>query len=135
MIDPDTYTGVANQDFDTSSASFDETDFWGYRRNGYTNRDGVITLDLTSGGDTDVYRFWLDTAAGKMWLAISGASPLGGGDPVAGTTPTFSSIAGTTFRLVQVTRDQTLESQAYFSRQTWLHGPGAGAEAFKAINE
>ncbi|MBZ0087214.1 MAG: hypothetical protein K8F33_03840, partial [Thermomonas sp.] len=59
-------------------------------------RQGVATSygsGVVSGGRVKAA---VDIDAGKGWFGVVGGSWIGGGDPAAGTSPTFSFTAGTT---------------------------------------
>lgn len=123
-IDGDTIIGIANETVSTANTSnFIASGFWGYRRTGATYTAGTITTGFESGNNYETYRFWFDSATGNMWVAINDGAPIGGGDPIAGTSPTITGITGTTFRVLLDTREKTLASHVRFSAHTWEYGP------------
>lgn len=90
---------ATNQSFPSLSSNT-----WAITANGYkvtgATATFVGTVFVNSTGNCGVIA--LDLGAGKIWLggsttATSSITWVGGGDPAAGTTPTFSGISGGTY--------------------------------------
>lgn len=93
---------------------------------------GVTAPALTAG---DVVRVFHDADADRAWIGIAGRGWIGGGDPVAGTNPTFSSLPPESgarwpdYRPLVILRGAGTRITANFGSQAWTGGgiPSGGA--------
>lgn len=61
----------------------------------YLNASGAIANGTYDFVQNDVIGMAIDHATGKVWVRKNGAAWIGGGDPAADTSPTFTMSAGT----------------------------------------
>lgn len=68
---------------------------WGFTQNGSTalaiSNSGSAAATVVAQGDRVC--FAADLGTGRLWVRVNGGAWIGGGDPAAGTTPTFSGLA------------------------------------------
>jgi hypothetical protein len=79
----------------SSSMGYSTADGWSIWGPSEGARSGGVTAFPTPAVIGDVVGVACDPSAGKIWLRINGAAWLGGGNPAAGTSPTFSGLTGT----------------------------------------
>lgn len=76
---------------------------WGYYgQTGQKSTNAVLSAYGAVFGTGDVIGVFYDGSTGSVWFAKNGA--VQGGDPVAGTAPAFTGIAGTVFPAVALWR-------------------------------
>lgn len=86
----------------------------------------------TFSGQADVpigggFAYAVDVTTGSIWVkALGAATWIGGGDPVAGTTPTRTFTAGTSFFPAVGINQATCAAQANFGASAFIETPPTG---------
>ncbi len=97
------FVGIANATYALTSGNYVGKDVnswalqsrgvaadWSTVHNNAGSDTGITTLS------TDIFNCALDSDAGKLWFGINGTW-IGGGDPAAGTSPTYTGVTGAMF--------------------------------------
>lgn len=91
------FAGVATADADLDAYPEDSLEVW------MAGMDLLVhggSVGAGPNGANGVLRFALNKTDGKLWIAKDAGAWYGGGDPEAGTSPTFSGITGTIFPII-----------------------------------
>jgi hypothetical protein len=124
--------GVIVNPSNTNSCNLigDAPNSWGVQTAGndlylYNNGNGI---NMGAWGDTDdvaVYGIAVDPELGKVWVRKNNSAWFGGGDPVAGTSPTFTTDTGLALPAVSV-YDSTTSCVCDFGQNGYSYSAPSG---------
>lgn len=127
----DAYLGIRNAATSSTAAAGSGTEAL-LRTNGTLfSSAGIVQGSAVSFAAGDRAIFALDLDSGKLWVGKNGTWT-GGGDPAAGTSPTFSSIPADTWKAYLGTDNNTPQNKltANFGGTAFAHSPPSGFSAF-----
>lgn len=127
-----TVAGVIMNPGETSSYAYpgETANSWGIQSLSGSLRvyNDASPVTIGSWGATytgDVYGLAIDPVVGKVWVRKNDAAWMGGGDPVAGTSPTFTIAPGIAFPAVGML-DNVGESTIDFGQNGYAYAPPQG---------
>lgn len=121
--------GVCTSTFGLGNPGHGIPNIWALVPNGTLANPGILFGNGASGSagttvnNTEVWATAVDLATGRIWWAKNNAW-CGGGDPGAGTLPSFSTVAGIIFPFVNVANGAGITAR--FLSASWTYAAPSG---------